>query len=430
MTGPNIRRIAVVAILAMTIARMLPGAPRAGGSLEHSAFVWQRDWSPAVQSAITRHKRNFASLVPLAAEVRFTPTGPEAFLVPLDWQSLQSLPHPLEIALRIGPYRDTGPTSHQRAGQFLAGLAASIQATAAGNGVLVSEIQLDFDCPESRLDDYRIWLQTIQSAVPRTRVTVTALPSWLDRSSCARLARAAGGYVLQVHSLSKPDDDDSPITLCDPAAARRAVETAGRIGVPFRVALPTYGYLTAFDANGKFLGLSAEGPDVRWPPFARTKRVMADPDELAALVRDWTRDRPACLRGLLWYRLPVDGDRLNWSWPTLAAVIRGQSPAARLETRLETPRPGLVEITLTNTGNRAATLASGVRIRWTDARLVAGDGWRGFQLIRNGADSAQLQPPADSIRSPLAPEQSVRIGWLRLDRPTDISATLVHAEKP
>jgi len=65
--------------------------------------------------------------------------------------------------------------------------------------------------------------------------------------------------VLQVHSLERPKDINTRFELCDSKAARRAVDLAGKVGVPFRVALPTYGYLIAFDSEGKYLGLSGRG---------------------------------------------------------------------------------------------------------------------------------------------------------------------------
>ena len=64
--------------------------------------------------------------------------------------------------------------------------------------------------------------------------------------------------MLQVHSLERPKNFDAPFTLCDANAARRAVTWAAKIGVPFRVTLPTYGYLVAFAPGGQFVGLSAE----------------------------------------------------------------------------------------------------------------------------------------------------------------------------
>jgi hypothetical protein len=41
--------------------------------------------------------------------------------------------------------------------------------------------------------------------------------------------------------------------------------------VPFRVALPTYGYVLAFDRNDKFIRLSAEGPAKEWPDGAQLR---------------------------------------------------------------------------------------------------------------------------------------------------------------
>ncbi len=38
---------------------------------------------------------------------------------------------------------------------------------------------------------------------------------------------------------------------------------------------------------------------------------------MAGLVRGWTEGHPKELTGILWYRLPVAGDRNNWTWPTL-----------------------------------------------------------------------------------------------------------------
>src|SRR4029077_5145510 len=97
---------------------------------------------------------------------------------------------------------------------------------------------------------------------------------------------------------------DAAFLLCDPAAAKKAVEAAARFRRPFRVALPTYGYVVAFDRQGKGGGLSAEGPLLSWPREAMVRVARSDPAAMAGLVRTWTADRPAALSGILWYRLP------------------------------------------------------------------------------------------------------------------------------
>ena len=74
------------------------------------------------------------------------------------------------------------------------------------------------------------------------------------------LARAVDGYVLQAHSFERPATSAfGKLTLCDPELARSWVEQAGRLGVPFLLSLPTYGYLVGFDSTGRLLGMVAEG---------------------------------------------------------------------------------------------------------------------------------------------------------------------------
>ena len=119
---------------------------------------------------------------------------------------------------------------------------------------------------------------------------------------------------------------------------------AGKINVPFRVALPTYGYLLAFDKSGKFIGLSAEGPNKSWPVDVQLREVRTDPLEMARLVQFWATNRPSTLRGIIWYRFPTIVDNFNWHWKTLGAIVASRFPreSFRGETRLiET---GLVEI--------------------------------------------------------------------------------------
>ncbi|MEK7780060.1 MAG: DUF3142 domain-containing protein, partial [Verrucomicrobiota bacterium] len=208
---------------------------------------------------------------------------------------------------------------------YICNVAAGIVNEARTNRVPLAELQIDFDCAESKLDGYRVWIEAIQRRVAPVPVTITALPSWLDSRAFKRLAAVATNYVLQVHSAERPRSFDAPFTLCDPRAAQRAVERAGHIGVPFRVALPTYGYVLAFEPGGKFISLAAEGPRPNWPTNAQLRTIETDERELAELVRGWTASRPVALRGVIWYRLPVTTDKHNWKWEELDAVMRGRA---------------------------------------------------------------------------------------------------------
>jgi hypothetical protein len=214
--------------------------------------------------------------------------------------------------------------------------------------------------------------------------------------------------------VERPGGPDAPLVLCDTAAARRAIERAARLGRPFQVALPTYGYLVAFDGRGRLLGLSAEGPAPAWPEDVRVREMCADPAAMAELVASLVADRPACLEGIIWYRLPVAGDTLNWSWPTLAAVMAGRAPRGVLRAVARGEEPGLAEIALHNDGEADASTQVDISVRWRDARCVAGDAMHGFEWIDVCPTEVQLRGAREQALERLGPGQQRVIGWIRL----------------
>jgi hypothetical protein len=391
--------------------------PRGSGRLEQDVYVWQRDWGPAVVGAVTGHAGNFRRTVILGAEIGWRPDRPPKVVqVAYAPDALSRLPDRVGIALRVGGY--SGPfRADDPAGRLLLSTAAGLVDRARREGWEPSELQVDFDCAESRLDGYRVWLEGLRPAVAPVPLTFTALPSWLKRGTFGSLARAADGFVLQVHSLARPRTVSEPFTLCDPGAALRAVERAGGFGVPFRVALPTYGYLVAFDGDGAFLGASAEGPPPERPAGTRHRELTADPVAMAQLVADWTRSRPATMAGLIWYRMPVPGDRWNWRWATLESVMAAKAPRAELRVETRTAGAGLVDVVLRNAGAADHLGPVVVEVAWagtgggTGAGVLGADGVRGFAVERTPAEAMLFTQPI--CRLPAG--ESAIIGWVRLE---------------
>lgn len=414
----NLLKLFIFAGLALMVLLLgLRSERRTTGPLPHEVYVWQRAWTEPVRNAITEHGTNFAALAVLRAEVTWQEKQPHVVRVALDYPGLVRARRPVGIVLRIGPF--SGPfTTNDPITVFLTDLAASLVTEAHVNGLPAAELQIDFDSAASKLDGYRVWVEAIQRRVAPLPATITALPSWLKSPAFERLAVVATNYVLQVHSLERPRSADAPFTLCDPRVASRAVERAGRIGVPFRVALPTYGYLLAFDADGKFLGLAAEGPRPNWPADARVREVHANPIELAQLVRDWTQNRPAALRGVIWYRLPVTSDNFNWRWPTLSAILESRLPRESLRVEARRVEAGLVEIQLVNDGELDISSRLAVEVRWSTARLVAGDAQQGFELVEQYVSAARFQTQPAFRRLPAG--ERLTIGWLRFDRDCEV----------
>jgi hypothetical protein len=390
-------------------------------SLSQDAYVWQRDWNQAVRDAIAEHGSNFETLVALNAEVSWQKRRPELVQVPLDYTVLKKSGSHIGLALRIGPY--PGPfLANDRTTAFLTGVAVALVGEARSRGCIVDELQIDFDCAQSKLDGYRVWVAAIRGSIARVPVIITALPSWLNEPSFPKLIAATDGYVLQVHSLEAPRSADAPFTLCDPAEARRAVDHAGQWNVPFRVALPTYGYIIAFNRNGKFVGLSADGPRKDWPPDYQLREVRTDPVAMAQLVGFWATNRPASMRGVIWYRLPVADDILNLRWPTLGAMMAGRVPRENVRAAARRVEPGLMEISLVNDGEIDLSSRLAVEVTWTNARLVAGDGIGGFKLGDTVPGTARFQVDDNSFRLP-AGEKRI-IGWLRLSEDREVKVEI------
>jgi len=380
----------------------------------NEAYIWQRVWNQPLQEAVAAHATNFSELVVLAAEVTWHERQPQVIRVPILYAQLTNTN--IGLALRIGP--STGPflpTDHTTT--FLADFAASLISEAKTRGLNPRELQIDFDCAGSKLEGYQVWVEAIRHKIAPTPLTITVLPSWLGEASFGHLVGSTDGYVLQVHSLAKPRDATAPFTLCDPMEAQRAVARAGTFGVPFRVALPTYGYLIAFDSGGKFIGLSAEGLNKNWPPNAQLREVRADPVEMSQLERFWATNHPASLCGVIWYRFPVPVDNLNWRWPTLGAIVAGHEPREQFHAAVRRVEAGLVEVSLVNDGELDISSRLAVEVRWSDARLIAGDGARDFELAEPNASAARFQNQS-SHRLPAGETQPV--GWLRLDHDREV----------
>src|SRR5437879_3215229 len=122
------------------------------------------------------------------------------------------------------------PRPLDRNGEFTALLveqASSLNSEGQANQLQAGELQIDFDCAESKLEGYRVWVEALRRKTAPVPVIITALPSWLKQTSFKPLVTAADGYILQVHSLDRPRGINEPFTLCDPTAAQRAVERAG-----------------------------------------------------------------------------------------------------------------------------------------------------------------------------------------------------------
>ncbi|MCE9636340.1 MAG: DUF3142 domain-containing protein [Planctomycetes bacterium] len=413
--------LAVLTAIAASVAG--PGAPvaRAAGPLRDEAYVWQRSWGDGVSASVRTQAPEFARLVVLGAEIAWRDGRPDVARAETDLAACAAGEAP-GIALRVGSW--PGPfDGTSDATRCVVATAVRLLDDARSRGVTPSELQIDFDCATSKLPGYRRWIEILRREAAPTPVTFTALPTWLRSDDFPGLAQASDGFVLQVHSLEAPRGSGDVRALVDPARAVRDVERAAAVGVPFLVALPTYGYVAAFRRDGSLAGISAEAEPRAWPRGSTTVDVSADPDAIASLVRGWTADRPEFLRGAIWYRLPMPGDRRNWTADALRSVRRGKVPRAEVVSTVERRDPALAEVRVRNSGRIDGATPAAIDVRWTGARLIASDAFAGFVASDVGERRVLLRPAAGAR---VAAGSDRLVAWLRFDGAAEVTVDAVH----
>ena len=268
-----------------------------------------------------------------------------------------------------------------------------------------AEFQIDYDCPQRSLGDYERLLETIKRCHPGKKWKITALPSWLGEPAAGRLFKAADGVVLQVHSLQLPDRPEGPVVLCDPTAAREAVRKMSRMGVPFQVALNTYGCEVFFDDNNRVLEVVSE--DLQDPPPRASRRSVgiSDAVALAGLVAGWKHDPPRGMSAIVWYRLPLETDRRNWRWITLQRVASGVTPISDLRIEARAVANGAWDVILINCGERDESLPEFVAAGCETLVLEGANGY--------GSDAANRLIIENTAWPWLPPGEALMIGWLR-----------------
>jgi hypothetical protein len=285
----------------------------------------------------------------------------------------------------------------------------------AAAGITSAEIQVDFDCPERKLAAYEQVMRDLRAQWPKEKWSITTLPSWLGAKGFKELVQTTGSYILQVHSLELPPPGRAAM-LCDEKRSHQWARQADKAGVPFRIALPTYRSEVLYDASGKVLDVISEDlPQEKGMRAAGRSVAVTDPASMARLVKQWTADPPEHLTGFIWFRVPVEGDRRNWTMPTFLKAIRGEATVPKLEPVVESDPSGIWKISVRQTGDGAALwpvqvtvrLPSGTTMESADARpeYAAGTtpGGATFQLTRE----ARATVPEMPARDPLY------VGWVR-----------------
>jgi len=330
--------------------------------------------------------------------------------VAVPWRDLLATGRPVVAVVRID-----GRLDEARIGvlvdQILARLAAASGAVAAAQpGSALAGLEIDYDCPTSKLATYARFLAELRGKLPRPlALSITALPTWLNSRALESLAPPLDEIVLQVHAVEDPRRG-----LFDPMRAEGWVREFGRrIGRPFRVALPVYDVRVRWHADGRLASVEGEVPLLNG---ARDGALLgAAPETVLRFLDTLSTGSPQGLVGIAWFRLPTDADRRAWSLATWRAVIGGALPPRQVRAALvPTGRPGLWSVSLSNDGATDAPLPRQVRL---DKGCELADGANGFRLGTAAAEGDRPLVLEAAGEGRLRAHRTRVIGWARCSQP-------------
>ncbi|WP_238149785.1 DUF3142 domain-containing protein [Dyella jiangningensis] len=364
-------------------------------ALGNEAYIWQRQWTPALGDAVRTSSDVVQGWRVLAAELD---GRGQWHLVEPDAAVLLATGKPVTVVVRI-----EGQLAQWDAADVIDHI-QSVLAQWRGRGLRIAGVEIDHDCATSRLPVYARFLSLLRTSLGEPlRLSITVLPTWLDSASLDALLARVDESVLQVHAVQSPRAG-----LFDPRQAHAWMDAFARHARgPWRVALPAYGTRVSWDGQGRVASIESERPTLVAGDEA--SELFADPLAMQGFVSALEADAPQRLAGIVWFRVPTEDDARAWSLATWRAVLSRQPLVVSLLAQVRSaPDIALRDLVLINAGNADLPLPSLLRL---DATCGNADGIHGYALQRtpHGLFLQRAQ------RGVLRAGRQLSVGWLRCD---------------
>lgn len=366
---------------------MVLGCTSPSEPLRHEAYVWQREWTDAVREAVRGSRGPFSGLRVQGLAVE------RKAIVPLGVDAAALQGQSVIVVARIEDGASVGVGDPAVAEALL----AKVRGLRAG-GVTVRGVEIDHDCPTSKLTRYAADLRALRRQLGDLPLSITALPTWTtDPTGLAAVRRQADHSVLQLHAVDDARRLEHTLFDADLAVARAHRYTGGG---PFWVALPAYH--VALDEAGR---IAAEDPTTT---AGLLRELTTDPHEVARALGSLTARRPPGLNGVVWFRLPTEDDRRAWSRATLTAVIAGAplEPSLDVKVHANADDPELFDVVAVNERPPAAPPPKAVGVLGACAWGEGVGGYRGRRRPHGWSFERTTGPL-------LRPGSSQPIAWVR-----------------
>ncbi|WP_159566922.1 DUF3142 domain-containing protein [Budvicia diplopodorum] len=364
---------------------------------DQQAYVWQRVWTPQHHDALKQSHDLFSGLRILGLQLN---RGEVIRKIAVDAQLLKQDGRPVWLVVRLD-----GQLPNIDQTLVYDNLLSQLQQWRRA-GLTVTGVEVDYDAASSKLRDYQQFIQLLRTKLPRDlQLSLTALPTWINSPDLPALLQQADISVLQVHAVLSPDKG-----LFDAGLAAGWIERYARLTAkPFYVALPAYGMGLAGYEDQKPL-VESEAP-VRIA--GQMQELSVAPQAMADFLSQLRQQQTPNLKGLVWFRLPLESDRRAWSMSTLKAVILQQPLASEWVVELQAQPDqsnqtnSLFNLILRNTGQIDGVLPSEITL--PAGKCQIGDAVGNYQLNADNQQLRFIRTHSQQLRA----GQSQAIGWVR-----------------
>ena len=242
------------------------------------------------------------------------------------------------------------------------------------------KLQIDLDCPESKLDYYPELIKALSKKLPDTRISATVLPCHLSHyRKFSKLAEVCDYFVLQVHGLHQKN---GRWQIMDRQTALQAWNKARQYKKNFKTAIPLY-------SN-----------------YVEGKCITPDLDFTAKLAQVAQKTG-----GVIGFRLGIDGDRNSLDLASGIKIVIGIKVEPEISLVWKEQSSGAWHLLLRSTG----IFSQKVKIRLNlppDAEITDFDTFNGAETVDGIKYISLILPPCGREKAYL---------WLRCKTKIDFN---------
>lgn len=370
-------------------------------------YLWRQSYGGDVRKSLEIAAQNFEAVNFLHSKISFDGgKKPRLAFLPINTDYLRGL-----NAKKIACVRIEGLAASEKEYAALGPkIAKLVRACAqkAAERIGIEEIQVDFDCPESKLGSYAVWLNEIRGALPENLpLSITAVPSQMNAKNFEKALEHCDYFTLQIHNIANYGGE---LKIFDAETALKEVLRADRLGKNFMVALPTYSHFVEIGENGSPAKILSENfSGVSCGPHGRIKKISSDFFEVEKLSSEIKKLKLKNFRGEIYFRLPCGNEISNWSLESFLAVAKGEK--LKMSHRVfAVEAGGIAEIWLENAGNVDLCAPFEALCKIENAKYC--DGINGF-AFKGRTKGGLLFENGEDLAFKLKPNEKIKIGWAK-----------------